>query len=188
MKEHSSPLNQVTIRKAGESDLPGIARLKSRLDRLHRLLGLWPPEGDRRQQLLRYRKLVRQPVSRLFVAERSSHDVVGYLTAFVENRNCDQKEFRRIGVIGETFVQERYRNRGIGTSLVGAAMRFFSSEGIRNVSLRNAVGNESANRFWGRLGFNPVLYTRTATLEEIDKSLRNTGKPAFYGKPIVNAE
>ena len=67
MKEHSSPLNQVTIRKARESDLPGIAKLKSRLDRLHRLLGLWPPEGARRQQLLRYRKLVRQPVSRLFV-------------------------------------------------------------------------------------------------------------------------
>jgi ribosomal protein S18 acetylase RimI-like enzyme len=69
-------------------------------------------------------------------------------------------------------VEKRYRNLGIGTTLVGAAARFFSSKGIRHVTLRNAIGNDLANEFWGRLTFNPVLYTRTATLASLEKALQ----------------
>ena len=116
------------IRRAGESDVSNIAELKSRLDKLHRLLGLWPPEGGKKQNQFHYRKLLRQPVARLFVAEQSPHRIVGYLTAFIQTRKCDQENFRRVGIIGEAFVERRYRNQGIGTALVEAAACFFSTK------------------------------------------------------------
>ena len=76
-----------------------------------------------------------------------------------------------MGVIWEAMVEKAHRNRGIGTALVEAATRFFSSKGIRHISLRNAVGNALANKFWKRLSFNPVLYTRTTTLTHLEKAL-----------------
>jgi len=172
MNQLWTPIERVTIRRARESDVSNIAELKSRLDRLHDLPGLWPPEKGERQNLVHYRKLLRQPVARLFVAELSPRRIVGYLTAFIQTRKCDQKKFRRVGVIGEAFVERRYRNQGIGTALVGAAARFFSTKGIKHVTLRNAVGNDLANKFWDRLSFNAVLYTRTTTLGGLDRVLR----------------
>jgi ribosomal protein S18 acetylase RimI-like enzyme len=172
MNQFSTPLDRVTIRRARESDVSNIVELKSRLDKLHHLPGLWPPERGKRQDLVHYRKLLRQPVARLFVAEQSPHRLVGYLTAYIQIRKCDQKDFRRVGVIGEAFVERRHRKQGIGTALVDAAACFFSTKGIRHVTLRNAVGNDLANKFWGRLSFNAVLYTRTTTLGGLDRALR----------------
>jgi ribosomal protein S18 acetylase RimI-like enzyme len=165
------PPSKVTIRRARESDLSRITELRSKLDKYHRLPGLWPPEGGRRQHLVRYRKMLHQPLARLFVAEQSPRGIVGYLTAFIQTRKCNQKDFQRVGVIWEAMVEKAHRNRGIGTALVEAATRFFSSKGIRHISLRNAVGNALANKFWKRLSFNPVLYTRTTTLTHLEKAL-----------------
>lgn len=149
-----STLRKATIRRARESDLSSITELKSKLDKYHHLPGLWPPEGDGKRNLVRYRKMLHQPLARLFVAEQPSRGIVGYLTAFIQTRKCSQKDFKRVGVIGEAMVEKTHRNRGIGTALVDAATRFFSSKGIGHVTLRNAVGNTLANKFWDRLTFN----------------------------------
>jgi GNAT superfamily N-acetyltransferase len=173
-----APLSQIKIRRARRSDANAITELKTQLDRLHRLPGLWPPEGGRRQHLLRYRKMVHQRLARLFVAEEPSRKIVGYLTAFIRTRKCDRKGFGRVGVIGEVYVQTPYRSQKIGTSLVNAAASFFLSEDVRHLTLRNAIGNELANRFWSRFCFNPILYIRTATLADVCNVLRKPSKRA----------
>ena len=101
---------------------------------------------------------------------------MGYLTAFIQTRKCDQKDFRRVGIIGEAYVEKRFRNRGIGTALVDATARFFSSKGVRHVTLRNAVRNDLANKFWDHLTFNPVVYTRTTALGDLNRALRRVRK------------
>jgi GNAT superfamily N-acetyltransferase len=171
MKRISTP-REVTIRRARESDLSSITELKGKLDRYHQLPGLWPPEGGRRQHIVRYRKMLHQPLARLFVAEQSSRGIVGYLIAFIQTRKCNQKDFRRVGVIGETMVERSHRKCGIGTALVDAATCFFSTKGIEHVTVRNAVRNTLANKFWDRFTFNPVLYTRTTTIKDLEKALR----------------
>lgn len=177
MRHLAASFCSLAIRRALASDVSSIAKLKSRLNSHHRLLDLWPPEGgSRQQQLTHYKMLLHQSGTRLFVAERSSHGIVGYITAIVQARKCNEKDFRRVGVIGEVFVEKRYRNCGIGSALVDAAIRFFSKRGIRHITLRNAVGNELANRFWCSLTFNPVLYTRTTTLADLDRALRRARK------------
>jgi ribosomal protein S18 acetylase RimI-like enzyme len=175
MRRISAP-RKFTIRRAREPDLSSIAELKGKLDKHHQLPGLWPPEGERRQHVVRYRKMLHQHLARLFVAEQSSRKIVGYLTAFIQTRKCNQKGFKRVGVIGEAMVEELHRKRGIGTALVDAATRFFSTKGIRHVTVRNAVRNTLANKFWDCFTFNPVLYTRTTTITNLEKTLRMRNK------------
>ncbi len=172
MRTVSKDTGKVSVRVARESDLRGIVELKHKLDMHHELPGLWPPEGGRRRIFARYRQMLRQQTARLFVAERSPYGIVGCLTVTIQSRRCPEREFRRVGMIGEAFVEREHRGHGVGTFLVKAAARFLSSRGIGHVSLRNAVGNRLANEFWEGLSFKPVLYTRTTTLKRLTRAVR----------------
>jgi len=172
MKSVSGDKGKVNVRAAREGDLHSVVELKHRLDEYHELPGLWPPIGGRRGTFARYRKMLHQRTARLLVAERSPHRIVGYLTATIQTRECPDRDFRRIGMIGETFVDAEHRRHGVGTLLVGAARRFFSSRGIKHVTLRSAVGNRLANEFWEGLSFKPVLHTRTTTIKKLATAIR----------------
>jgi len=172
MKPASTTRGNVSIRVARERDLQSIVELKHKLDKHHEIPGLWPPEGGRRRIFARYRQMLRQPTARLFVAERSSRDVVGYLTVTILTRTCPDRDFRRIGMIADAFVEREDRRQGVGTALVEAAVRFLSSRRIKHVTLRNAIGNRSANAFWESLSFKPVLYTRTSALERLKRAVQ----------------
>jgi len=172
MKKASAGASKVSVRVARERDLRSIVQLKDKLDKYHELPGLWPPEGGRRRIFARYRQILRQRTARLFVAERLPYGIVGYLTVSVQTRRCPDREFRRIGIIAETFVERKHRRHGVGTSLVEAAARFFSGQRIRHVTLRNAVINRVANEFWEGLSFEPVLHTRTTTLKRLTRAVR----------------
>jgi len=171
MKAASTDRGRVSVRVARERDLRSIVELKHKLDEHHKLPGLWPPEGGRRRIFARYRQMLRQRTARLFVAERLPYGIVGYLTATIQTRRCPDREFRRIGMVGEAFVEREHRGHGVGTSLVEAATRFFSGQHIRHVTLRNAVMNKVANEFWEGLSFKPVLYTRTTTLKRLTRAV-----------------
>lgn len=159
------------IRTANMRDLPIIAEMKDKLDRHHHYSGLWPPEGGRRENLRRYRQMIRGKADRIFVAECSPHEIVGYLTVSIRTRDCADRDFRRIGFIGEAFVEKTKRRQGVGRALVEAAAQFFSKRNIRQVTLRNIILNKPANRFWGRLSFRPILYTRTTSIGELTRTL-----------------
>lgn len=167
MKPISIDRGNISIRVARELDLRSVVELKYQLDKHHELPGLWPPIGGKRSIFAQYRQMLRQRTARLFVAEHSSHTIVGYLTAAIQTRECPDRDFRRVGMIGETFVDTKHRRHGVGTLLVEAARRFLSSRGTKHVTLRNAVGNRLANEFWEELSFKPVLYTRTTTLKKL---------------------
>jgi len=172
MKPTSRGRGKVSIRAAREGDLRGVVELKHKLDECHARPGLWPPIGGKRRIFAQYRQMLRQRTARLFVAEITSRRIAGYLTATIQTRECPDRDFRRVGMIGETFVDTEHRRCGVGTLLVRAAERFFSSRGIKHVTLRNAVGNRLANEFWEGLSFEPVLYTRTTTIKKLATAIR----------------
>ena len=174
MKPASTPRGNVRIRVATERDLQSIVELKHKLDKHHEIPGLWPPEGGRRRIFARYRQMLRQPTARLFVAERSPCSIVGYLTVTILTRTCPDRDFRRIGMIAEAFVEREDRRQGVGTALVEAAVRFLSGRRIKHVTLRNAIRNRLANEFWESLSFKPVLYTRTSTLKRLRRAIQRT--------------
>ncbi len=53
-------------------------------------------------------------------------------------------------------VREEYRGRGIGTSLLAAALATLLRGGAATVSLSVELGNERARRLYERAGFEPV--------------------------------
>lgn len=161
----------VRIRVAKKSDLSSVVELRHKFDRHHKLPGLWPPEGGRRENLGRYRHMLHQRAARLFVAEQSYRGIVGYLTVSIQTRRCEDVDFRRVGMVTEVFVERTHRRRGIGKALVEAAVEFFSTRNIKHVTVRNAIENKLPNQFWQDLSFKPVLYTRTTTLVRLADAL-----------------
>ena len=71
--------------------------------------------------------------------------VAGFVTCKLLER--DQGSIELLGVADSA------RNRGIGSSLVGAALRWFKAEGCDEVSVRTQLRNISACRMYERSGF-----------------------------------
>ncbi|MBO3803684.1 MAG: hypothetical protein JTT11_07450, partial [Candidatus Brockarchaeota archaeon] len=58
-----------------------------------------------------------------------------------------------------------------GKRLVKGLCRFFRQEGVEEVTVRYAVGNEEAEGFWKGLGFKPVIIAANTRLEELARRL-----------------
>ena len=56
-------------------------------------------------------------------------------------------------ILNDLFVDEHYRNQGIGKKLIEAACEFAVSSGAGFMQLETANTNESAQRLYERLGF-----------------------------------
>lgn len=96
-----------------------------------------------------------------FVAESES-GIVG--TILVGNDG-------RRGYIYHTAVISEYRERGIGSKLVNAAVEALKKEGISKVALVVFAKNEAGNTFWEKRGFTvrEDLIYRNKSLAEIKK-------------------
>jgi dTDP-4-amino-4,6-dideoxy-D-galactose acyltransferase len=69
----------------------------------------------------------------------------GYLTCHLMNSGIGQ-----IGLVG---VADKAKGKGIGTSLVSHAVRWFAQEGAMNVSVVTQARNVSAQRLYQKCGF-----------------------------------
>ena len=77
----------------------------------------------------------------VFVAELD-HGVAGYLS-------CHAPE-SKVGQIGLAAVTEAARGRGLGSQMLGHAMRWFAKHGVGVVSVVTQGGNKGALRFYQR--------------------------------------
>lgn len=76
----------------------------------------------------------------------------------------------RRGYIYHTVVDRQYRNQGIGSALIDAAISALQAEGITRVCLNVMESNESGKRFWTRRGWEKKdflgFYSRSITDRE----------------------
>ena len=75
-----------------------------------------------------------------FIAEEDN-EKLGHVFAF---------NYGKIGVIGMLIVRPKYRNRGIGTKLMGKAIRYLEKQGVETIRLEAVV---KAVSLYERLGF-----------------------------------
>ena len=93
-----------------------------------------------------------------FVAEESD-EVIGVIIAGHDGRR---------GFIYHTAVNPNYRNQGIATKLVDAAMDALKTNGINKVALVVFDRNEEGNEFWDKVGFTvreDLIYRNKAIAE-----------------------
>ncbi|MFH1549430.1 MAG: GNAT family N-acetyltransferase [Planctomycetota bacterium] len=105
------------------------------------------------------KKLLKRRNAAVLVAEEEGKPV-GFCTAYIENH----PEFRsgRYGKIADFVVDESYRRRGIGNSLLEAAQRWLLDNGVGYCRTEAAIINPASTGFWHKAGFRE----RTAILEK----------------------
>ncbi len=108
------------------------------------------------------------------VAEHAEDGVVGVINGrLVSNTRYLPSQ---AGTIDQAFVRADHRRRGVGAALVAAVCRFFSDQGVEDLSLRYVVGNQEAAAFWTALGFEPRIMTAGASRDQVEAQLACTGR------------
>lgn len=147
----------VTIRPARAQDVEKLVALWMSMMDVHK--GLDPAfrfSANIHQQCRHHMKrAIRDSRMCVRVAETPA-GVVGYVLAHLSDRPPIYP-VGQYGFISELFVQEAYRRRGIGRSLVDEVLAWFRSVGVTAVELLAAVNNTQGTVFWEAVGFRPFL-------------------------------
>lgn len=163
-------MEELTIRRAQEPDIPEILRLLSQVLEIHARIrpdifvsGTTKYSHDELSEILRDEK---RPV---YVAVTENGIMAGY--AFCALREPSEKDnmrkFRSF-FIDDLCVDEKMRGRGAGTRLFSHARQEAERLGCYEMSLCVWEGNDSARRFYDSLGMKPKETIMELILEEKD--------------------
>jgi diamine N-acetyltransferase len=88
---------------------------------------------------------------KILVAQESNlAPIVGYCIASISEEN--------LGEVDSIYIDERYRSLGIGKELMNRSFEWFTQNGIQDVTISVALGNEEALPFYAKFGFAPRTY------------------------------
>jgi ribosomal protein S18 acetylase RimI-like enzyme len=154
----------MNIRPATEADVPEVLPMVDKLAALHER---WdaakypylPNVGEMYRAWLRSR--VRDPRGVFLVADRERlvQDLpflAGFLVGTVE-REIPIYRTKEFGFIHDVWVEEDYRNEGIGRQMTMLAIEKFREIGVRQIRLDTATPNEIARTMFTSLGFRPSM-------------------------------
>ena len=161
-----------TTRLAEASDLEHLAELMLSLqDHMEASApDLWRMRPEARKNLKgQLAGRLRAKDSYAAVAEHDSDGVIGAIFGriIVNNRYTPS----RAGQIDQAFVRADHRRAGVGSQLVAELCRFFSAEGVEDISLRYVMGNQEAACFWSALGFRPRIVTAGGRRQSVEERL-----------------
>ena len=149
----------VNIRKASIKDVPRIIELWKSLNLLHRKkFGYDTPLFRHNKKsicLSLYKKYVTKHIqarnSAVFVAE-STKMIIGYVIVFVDKLPPILVHDKK-GSVGEIFVEEKYRKKGVGRELLSSAERWAKKKGLFSLGLGVCIRNETALSAYRKFGF-----------------------------------
>jgi ribosomal protein S18 acetylase RimI-like enzyme len=149
----------MTIRPAKVTDVPGVLPMVERICAMHKSLdlakyGFLPDLSRRYDWWLKQRAA--DPRSVFLVAEREAAGgeggLVGFLVATVDEE-IPIYQLKEYGFIQDLWVEEPYRNEGLGRQMVMLAVERLKEMGVRQVRCDTAAGNEPARRLFEACGF-----------------------------------
>ncbi len=147
------------IRPARKEDLNGILQLLYQVNQLH--ANLRPDlfkDGGCKYTIPVLDEKLKHENERIYVAVEEDH-VLGYV--FIEVRDVEESENlhpRRTVYIDDFCVDETYRCKQIGAKLFAHVKAEAKALGAYHITLHVWNGNESALRFYEKLGMKP-MYT-----------------------------
>ncbi len=147
------------IRVAQAEDCERIGALWSQLVAYHRALDAAMPEATHdgpQRYAARIQGLLNDSHSRTYVAVVDG-EIVGYITGMIAKMSLEMFRADVIGYIGDVFVEEANRGRGIGRALVRAMEQFFASCNVFEYEWFVASTNAVGQAFWRSLGAREVV-------------------------------
>lgn len=163
------PVDEVMIRPATADDAPAVARLWEQLVAFHRELdGDLPPAT--RDGAQRYAKSLAERVDDshtcTYVAEIEGGTIIGYVLGVVVDFPPEMFEQEPSGFLADIFVEQRYRQYGVGKALVEALAEWFSARGLAYFEWHVAARNQAGLGFWKALGGREVMIRMRADLQQ----------------------
>jgi len=99
----------------------------------------------------KFRDLIEKAITNndphILIAEIGS-EVVGFITFKEEENSYIDSNIKHFGVIIELFVDEKYRNMGIGTKLMENAEKYFKDMGLKFIEIQLSTFNSNALSFY----------------------------------------
>ena len=143
---------RATIRRAAESDAPGLLRLNEKFNGKSMLSA----EQIRLSLAVNDREDV-------FVAEQEGK-LVGFCCVQIFQSFCYEVRYAEIT---ELYVDDAYQRRGIGRELLGYVEQYYEDTDIKGFQLFTGGGNVSAQAFYEKLGYkrtSEVMYRKRKQL------------------------
>jgi ribosomal protein S18 acetylase RimI-like enzyme len=143
------------IRPATPDDVPAVLPMVRKLCDLHRG---WDPDKydfeDGIEEMYRgwLTARARDARSVFLVADREDRGPVAFLIGTVE-REIPIYRLTEFGFVHDLWVEEDYRNEGLGRQLVMAAVARFREIGMKQIRLDTAAANDVARRLFEGCGF-----------------------------------
>jgi GNAT superfamily N-acetyltransferase len=79
-------------------------------------------------------------------------EVVGYSLNFIKD-NVPVYKVRKIGYVGDLFIQKGFRGKGIGSKFKSEAFRWFRKKGMKYASICVHENNREARKLYNVWGF-----------------------------------
>jgi ribosomal protein S18 acetylase RimI-like enzyme len=149
------------IRPATASDVPGVLPLVARMCAVH---AAWDADRFRTREHPErmYDRWLREratdPRSVFLVAEHDDGRIVAYVVGTIE-AEIPIYWMPECGWVHDLWVDEAYRNEGVGRQMTMLTVERFTQLGVRQIRLQTAACNDLARRLFESCGF------RTATIE-----------------------
>ena len=151
---------KMTIRKAEERDIPRIIELLYQVHKVH---------SDKRPDLFRrgskkydedeLKKIIADSERPIFVGYDESGIVLGYAFCVFQHFGDNSLEKHDTIYIDDLCVDEKYREKHVGTALYEYVLKFAKDSGCYNVTLNVWAQNESAIKFYEKMGLSVQKYT-----------------------------
>ncbi|KXA89483.1 hypothetical protein AKJ57_05270 [candidate division MSBL1 archaeon SCGC-AAA259A05] len=154
-----SIMKNISFRKAERSDLNELMRLwEEFLDynlqsiensKKRRWMELTEDASEKSRS--HFKNQIEQDDNLVLLAEKDN-EIIGYIVASLEERPPIFKK-RKLGKLNELFVNQDYRNEGLGKKLVENAKDWLKDKGVNLLKVRILEANKKANKFWKSRGF-----------------------------------
>lgn len=159
-------MDQIIVRAATARDLDQIARLWAALVEYHRRMDADLPEaadGGPQRYARRLAERLADPSTCVLVAAQGKQ-VVGYVLGFVVDLTAEMFVQGASGFLADIFVDEAYRGRGLGRSLVNELTEWFKERGVSYFEWHVAAHNHEGIAFWRAIGGRDVMLRMRADL------------------------
>ncbi len=155
-------MDRFCIIQSNETNLDLIRSLWEKLNQLHFNLS---PHFKNRFQNMNWEKRKSQLLKKSsivlleYIIDNDINEIVGYCISTID------REDNKIGEIDSIYVEENYRESGLGKQLVNRSIEWLKSKNTETQILSVAIGNEKVLEFYKHFDFYPLHIN----LQKIDR-------------------
>jgi ribosomal protein S18 acetylase RimI-like enzyme len=162
----------VRVRPAIDDDIPALVLLIQTIDTSTGIFSGRPLQDSSTQHLSeRFAQILRSGRV-LLVAADDAGSVVGMLSA--RDDAVGAIDLTPVLHVTHLIVAPGHRRRGIGRSLLAAAVNMADEAGVEHMLATAAAGSREGNRYLARIGFAPLVVHRIAATSTLRRSLGMT--------------